>query len=352
MSCSHHNAPHKNALIPDTSANPILVEKRRGDLTENIYRGSYVIVDTKGTIHETLGDAEKIIYPRSAIKPIQAIPFVESGACDEYGCSDIEIALACASHNGEDSHVKAVQTWLERIGLSEQDLECAAHDPMRLKTALELAGKGQKPSRLHNNCSGKHAAFLSLAKKLNVPTKNYIKFHHPVQQSWLGTLEMLSQMMLNHAPKGIDGCGIPQLGMPLGNLALAMAHFGAPSNLPDKRAEACLRIQKAIHENAYYIAGTERFCSAANQALGGKALIKIGADGVYAACIPEHNIGIALKIDDGNSEAATLVMAHLLKKCNVLGIEPAKELSNYLAPNVTNWAGLNVGEYTPTDWAK
>lgn len=348
----HHHHEHGPTNASQDTANPILVASYRGDLCENVHRGAFLIVDTKGNIHQQAGDIDRLIYPRSAIKPIQAIPFIETGTYEEFGCSPIELTLACASHNGEKAHVTSVRAWAERLGLTSENFICAPQRPS-FQEAADILLTEQKPiTKFHNNCSGKHTAFLATAKKLNLPLKNYHKFHHAIQQKWIGTLEMLSQTMLMDAPRGIDGCGIPQIALPLSNLALAMAHFGSPQDLPTPRAEACQKIYTAITENSYYLGGSQRFCTIATEALKGKGFVKLGADGIYVATFPEHQIGIAVKIDDGHAGAATITMANILRKCGLLSQEATEKLSPFFDQTLTNWAGEKVGTLSPTEWAR
>lgn len=320
---------------------PILVEVTRGTMVESRHAGSVAVVDARGKVVLACGDVDQAIYPRSAIKPIQALPLVESGAADAFKLSDVEIALACASHNGEMRHVAAVLTWLGRIGCTVDDLECGGHLP-KLESDIEtLFRNGGKVTALHNNCSGKHTGFLSLAKHMGWPTKGYIGAGHPVQQAALKALEDLCGESLAGGARGVDGCGIPVVGIPLKALALAMARVADPSGLAPSRAAAIGRIRQAMVKQPFYVAGTGRFCTQLMTALGDKVAAKTGAEGVYMAALPEKGLGICLKIHDGGSRAAQIALAVTLER---LGIDGAVALET--AP-ISNVAGLTVGEVRP-----
>ncbi|MFQ5774093.1 MAG: asparaginase [Kiloniellaceae bacterium] len=320
-------------------ANPVLAEATRGAMIESRHRAAVAVIDPVGKVVLSAGDIERPVYARSAIKPLQALPLLESGAADAFSVTDPEIALACASHAGEPRHVAAVATWLERVGCAVEDLECAPHLPFDEAAMRALLRAGAEPSALHNNCSGKHAGFLTLARRLGVPTKGYIRFEHPVQQRILGVLEGMTGLDLGAAPRGIDGCGIPVVAIPLGNLALAMARLADPHDQPEARRAACARVRAAMAAEPFMVAGTGRFCTRVIEATGGRALIKTGAEGVYCGALPERGLGIALKVDDGAGRAAEVVMGRVLGRLGVIGDDRAA----LLAHPVRNRAGIEVG---------
>lgn len=341
MSHAHHEHTHANSASP---TDPILVEVTRGDMVESRHRGAAAIVDSDGRVISVWGDIETPVYSRSALKPIQAIPLIESGAADQFGLRDAEIALACASHGGEPRHTETVAAWLKKIGLSVQDLECGVQTPSYGPAAEALLLKGEKPTALNNNCSGKHTGFLSVAVHKGEKTKGYIKLEHPVQQRILGVLEQLTDINLGAAPKGIDGCGIPVIGVPLGTLALAFARMAKPATLPKPRIAAIARIRKAMAAEPFMVAGSGRFCTRVMQVLGERAVVKTGAEGVYIAILRDKGLGIALKIDDGGTRASEVVLAALLQRCGVF--DPA--LESALCVPILNRAGLQVGEVRPS----
>ena len=323
---------------------PVLVEVTRGPMTESRHRGSAIVVDAEARVVGAWGDAESPVYPRSAIKPVQALAFVESGAVEAFGLGDEEIALACASHSGEQRHAAAVTAWLERIGLGIGDLECGPQMPSHENSARALLTAGAAPTPAHNNCSGKHAGMLSTAVQLGDSTAGYVKYGHPVQQRILGLFEQICGVDLGDAPWGVDGCSIPTIAVPLGNLALAMARFVDPDrHLPEHRAAAARRVAAAMLAEPFMVAGTGRFCTAALQLAGGKALVKTGAEGVYMAGLPEHGLGIALKIDDGATRGAEAAMAALLHHYGAIDEAGWTQLAGQAQPVLLNRAGIEVG---------
>ncbi|MDF3074152.1 MAG: putative L-asparaginase [Alphaproteobacteria bacterium] len=332
-----HSHSHSHPVSP---ADPVLVEVTRGDMVESRHRGAAAIVDSDGRVISAWGDIEAPVYSRSALKPIQAIPLIESGAAEHYGLGDAEIALSCASHGGEPRHAETVAAWLKKIGLSVADLECGVQTPSYGLAAEALLLRGEKPTALNNNCSGKHTGFLTVAVHKGEKTRGYIKLEHPVQQRILGVLEQLTDMDLGPAPKGIDGCGIPVIGVPLGRLALAFARMARPATLPKPRIAAIARIRKAMAAEPFMVAGSGRFCTRVMQALGERAVVKTGAEGVYIAILRDKGLGIALKIDDGGTRAAEVALAALLQRCGVF--DPA--LESALAVLIFNRAGLQVGQ--------
>lgn len=325
-------------------ANPLLVEVTRGKMVESRHRAAYAVVDTEGKVVLQAGDPEALIYPRSAVKPIQALALVETGAADALEVSDQEIALACASHRGEPFHTDTVAAWLARIGCSVEDLECGPHWPYHESSMLALLHAGQEPTAVHNNCSGKHSGFLTVARHLGHPTKGYIKYGHPVQQRVLGILESMTGCDLGQAPWGVDGCGIPTVGVPLGNVALAMARLADPQDQPDARQAAAARVRHAMAAHPEMVSGTGGFCTVVMAETGERALIKTGAEGVYCGAFPDLGVGVALKVDDGAKRAAEVVMGALLVRLGILDETQVHRLQDTILPPVHNRAGHHVGD--------
>ena len=328
-------------------ANPELVEVTRGAMVESRHRAAVAVVDSAGRVVLSAGDIERPIYARSAIKSIQALAMVESGAADAFGVGEAELALACASHSGEPRHVAAAEAWLARIGCSVSDLECGPQMPRPEPALIALLAGGGLPTAAHNNCSGKHCGILTLARHLGAPTKGYVNYEHPAQQRILGVLEAMTGLDLGTAPRGADGCGIPVIGIPLGNVALAMARLGAPDDQPEARQAACRRIREAVAAEPFMIAGSGRFDTLVMERSGAKALVKTGAEGVYCASFPELGLGAALKVDDGAGRAAQIVMGRLLRRFDILSEEEARDLGCVLGAPVHNRPGLTVGEVRP-----
>jgi L-asparaginase II len=340
--------PAARTEIRSTGANPVLVEVTRGPMVESRHRGSAVIVNAGGTVVARWGDHMQPVYPRSAVKPLQAIPLLETGAAEAFGLGDSEIALACASHGGEKQHTEAVRRWLGTIGRGVADLECGAQWPSHEDTGRAMAKADEAPTALHNNCSGKHAGFLATAVHMAEETAGYIRFDHPVQQRILGTLEAMCGLGLGNAPRGVDGCAIPTVAIPLENLAYGMARFGAPDDLPPARAAACRRIAEAVAAQPFMVAGTGRYCTEVMRVTGRAALVKTGAEGVFCASLPDYRLGVALKCDDGTKRAAEVMMSAVLRHIGVLTRDMEAKLADWITVPVTNRNGAQVGDIRAT----
>lgn len=323
-------------------SNPILVHRIRGDMVESFFRGAYVVMDAGGQVIDAVGDIDRQIYPRSALKPIQALGMMASGAAEAFQVTLSEISMACASHNGEDHHVNIVTQWLERLGLTCDVLECGIHASMSKETALAFALEGRVLTPAHNACSGKHTGFATLALHLKASVKGYTHLDHCVQRYVNALIEEMTEIDVKANPKGIDGCQVPVIGMPLKNLAHGMAKMARPQTLSATLAAGVQKIVAAIQKHPDLIAGTGRFCSAITQESRGTILAKMGADGVFSAILPEKGWGIALKIDDGHLQAAEVALMGILKKHSLL----TDNLSwgHWANPKVKTWSKQVVGE--------
>lgn len=323
--------------------NPFLVEVMRGNLVESRHRGSVSVIDADGATVLSLGDVERRVFPRSAVKALQALPLVESGIADRLGLTDEEIALACASHSGEPEHVATAQSMLAKAGKDVACLECGVHWPMGEAANWALAASGQQPSALHNNCSGKHAGFICLACGLDQDPTGYVKAEHPVQQAVRGALEDITGASHRDEKSGIDGCSIPTYAIPLPAMAFGFARFGTGLGLSEAGRRAAERIRWAVAKHPFMVAGTGRFDTKLMELLGERAFVKVGAEGVYCATLPELGYGIALKIDDGAGRAAEAVMAGLVLHFLPLSDEERTGVEALAAPVLKNWNGIEVG---------
>jgi L-asparaginase II len=331
---------------------PIEIDVWRGNLIESRHRVHGAVVDAHAGVVHAWGDIDAPIYGRSAIKPLLALLLVESGAAERFNLSDREVALACASHNGEPGHVDAVLNWLGAVGLSVDDLECGPQMPSQEPVQRAIILSGAAPTRAHNNCSGKHSGFLSAAKHLGLPTKGYIQYEHPVQQRLLGILEQMSGCELGDVPRGIDGCGIPTIAFPIGNHAFAMAQMADPHHLPEVRAAAAHRICHAMAAEPWYVAGTNRFCTKVMEVTGAKAAIKTGAEGVYMGAFPELGLGVCLKAADGTGRASEVAMGAVMRLLGVIDEADEAKLHATLEPVIRNWAGTTTGRIVPGSEAR
>jgi L-asparaginase II len=302
------------------------------------------VVDAEGATVLSIGDVDRRVFPRSAVKALQAIPLVESGIADRYGLSDEEIALACASHSGEPEHVAAAQSMLSKAGQDAGCLECGVHWPMGEAANRALAAKGGSPSALHNNCSGKHAGFICLACGLNESPRGYVSADHPVQRSVREALEDITGACHTAEKSGIDGCSIPTYAIPLPSLAFGFARFGTGIGLPGDGKAAAARIRKAVSRHPFMVAGTGRFDTKLMECLRERAFVKVGAEGVYCGAFPELGYGIALKAEDGNARAAEAMMAALTLRFLTLTDDERKTVEALAQPVLKNWNGIELGQ--------
>jgi L-asparaginase II len=326
-------------------ANPVAVLVWRGERIESRHRVAFAAADSSGALVHGQGDLSEAVFPRSAVKPLQALAMLESGAADRFALTPAEIALACASHSGEPRQVSAVEAWLGKLGLGADALECGAHPPSYGPAAEQLARRGEPPSPLHNNCSGKHAGMLTLACHLDVPTAGYALPGHPVQQRIAAILAEMAGAGPLPSP-AIDGCSVPTFPLTLPQLATAMARLADPAALRPELAAACRRVQSAMREHPYMVGGSGRACTAIMTALP-KVLVKTGAEGVYAAALPARELGIALKVEDGAGRAAPVALLALLDALGAID-EPARTALEELArPKLRNHTDLPVGRIEP-----
>mgnify|MGYP000385857470 CR=1 FL=1 len=321
-----------------------LVHVTRGRIVESLHAVAFVVSDRDGHVIARAGDVDHAIYPRSAIKPIQALPLVETGAADAYALGSEELALACASHSGEPMHTERVAAWLARLGVDDGVLACGAHLPYHEATAHALLRQGLEPRPVHNNCSGKHAGMVTTALFKGEPLAGYERATHPVHQRVLGTLEQMTGQDLSHAPHGVDGCSIPTIAVSIGGLAVAMAHFADPADLPEHRAAAVQRIRAAWSGHPELMSGSDHFDAAFNRHMAGRAACKGGAEGVMCATLVEAGLGLAIKVADGNGRASAPALGAVLNRLNLLTADDNEALAPWFRPTLTNRAGIAVGE--------
>ena len=332
--------------------NPLLIEVLRGITVESRHAGALAIVDAAGGVHTALGDIDRPIFPRSAVKLLQALPLVASGAAEAFALTDAELALACASHSGEPAHVATAAGLLARLGLDADALECGTQWPGREPVLRAMAARGEAATPLHNNCSGKHGGFLCVACLMARQAgaepaafaRGYVAAEHPVMREVSAALSAATGVDVERAPRGIDGCSIPTFALPLRALALAFARCGTGQGLSDAHARAARRLRRAVAAAPFMVGGTDRFDTRVMQAFGERLFCKIGAEGVYCAALPELGLGVALKIDDGAARAAEAAMAAVAQA--LLKAED-ELLRGYSHGVLRNWRGTEVGALRP-----
>ena len=327
--------------------NPVLVEVTRGGRVESRHRGAVAIFDADGVAHTVIGDIDLPVFPRSAVKSIQALPLVESGAADRYGFGQKELALACASHNGEKQHMDLAASMLQRAGLDPSALECGAHWPSRQDILIDFARSGAAPTALHNNCSGKHSGFLCTCRHLGIDHHGYVALGHRTQDMVRNALESVTGAPHGIDNCGTDGCSIPTYAVPLKSLAIGFARMATGARFAPKRAAAAKRLLEACMAEPFYVAGTGRACTKIMQAAAGRIFAKTGAEGVFCAAIPEMGLGIALKCDDGASRASEASVAHICARLFRTDGALARKLGEIAAPVLRNWNGMEVGAVRP-----
>ncbi len=290
-----------------------------------------------------LGDVDKPVFLRSSAKPFIGAAIVASGAAARYEFDDRELAVICASHNGERFHVETVRGILQKIGLDEVDLRCGAHPPAYEPAAAELAASGRAPTAIHNNCSGKHAGILAMCRHLGVDHATYLESANPAMRRILDFCARASGDDAASWPQGIDGCGIPAYAIPLRRAALAFARLATLEGLAPGDAAAFERIRRAMAAQPAYVGGTGRFDSALIAATRGRIVCKAGAEGVHGDALVREGVGLALKVVDGNRRATPPAAVALLEGLHALEPDELAALAPFARTDVRNVAGRVVG---------
>ena len=331
-----------------------LVEVKRGSITESRHRGHIVAVEPDGNIVASLGAPHNVTFLRSSAKPFQALPLLLTGAADHFGFTDREVALACASHNGEQIHTEIAASMLKKIGLGPEALKCGVHEPYSAEAAAALRARGEEPNVLHNNCSGKHAGMLAVALQIGAPIENYESPESPVQKAIADVLSKFSGVPVTDMAVGVDGCSAPIFGITMKAMALAYARLVSPPASFDKTLrDACERIVRVMTTYPELIGGTsERLDTEIMRATRGRVISKVGADGVYTAGVKPceewpKGLGLALKIEDGDDKRARPpVVIEALRQLGVLRDESLEAVARYAFFPVKNRRGDVVGEVT------
>lgn len=320
-----------------------MAEIWRGDLLESLHLGHAVICDADGGILRAWGDPGAVIYPRSSCKMIQALPLVTSGAAAKYGLGSEQLALACASHNGAAIHTDRVSAWMDQLGLGDADFRCGPQEPADLPARDALIRAHQSPCQVHNNCSGKHAGFLTLAAHMGAGPE-YVEIDHPVQQAALAAFEDVTGE--DSPGYGIDGCSAPNFATTLHGLARAMARFASAHDRSDRTSAAAAQLTEAMIAHPDLVAGEGRACTALMRAMEGRAAVKTGAEAVFTAILPEKRLGIAVKITDGATRASECAITAILVGLGV--IDPAGPAARtYMNAPLLNRRGVNCGSIRP-----
>ncbi len=335
--------------VDKMQGNPVLVEVFRGQVVESRHRGAIAVFDGDGKKVFALGDIERLTFPRSAIKSIQALPLVESGAADALGFETADLAMACSSHSGSEEHAARAALMLKKAGLSESDLECGSHWPFQQPELIKMAKSGREPTPLNNNCSGKHAGFLATCVHCGMETKGYVALGAPIQNMVRDAMEEVTGAVHDIAHCGTDGCSIPTYAIPLAKLAHGFARMGTGTGLGEARAKAAKRLVEACMAEPFYVAGKKRACTELMQMAPGRIFVKTGAEGAFCGAVPELGFGFALKCDDGTTRASETMVSALLARLFHRDEELSAKLDAYANKPMKNWNGIEYGHVSPSE---
>jgi len=341
-----------------------LVSVTRGEVEESVHFGAVAVSDSAANLLAHVGSPDRVAMTRSSLKPFQALPMVERGGIEKWGLTEKELAVMCASHNGEPMHLETVQSILRKIGLDESYLGCGVHDPAHTPTFHEMLKRGERARPIHNNCSGKHAGMLALALLLGADPRTYYKPESPVQRTIKETVAELAGMRADELKTGTDGCNVVNIGLPMSKAALLFALLADPSHLPPPRAAALRRIFAAMLTHPEMVAGTGRFCTSFIRAGRGRWVGKAGAEAMYGVALKppspfsaERGVGIVCKIADGDRPRAGqvkdggemrvqwLVIGRILEDAGLLDDRAKAEMGPLLYTERINWHGANVGAF-------
>lgn len=320
----------------------------RGGRLESSHSGHIAVVNSDGKLLYFAGDPYRLTYARSSVKPIQAIPVVETGAADKFGLTDIDLAVICSSHNGELQHTDRVLSILNKAKIGVEALQCGTHIPLAMDVYEKLIREGKEPTPLYNNCSGKHAGMLLTAKHMGETLEDYYKPEHPVQQRILKVISVIAEYKIDKIEIGKDGCGAPVHAMPLERLAYSFARLADPKTLGNERAMAIKKITTAMTDYPEMVGGTGRFCTDFMKVAKGRLFGKLGAESVYLIGDKKLGIGIAIKIEDGSYRALYPAALEILRQLNILTREQLEQLMPHYMPKLKNARGEEVGEIIPS----
>lgn len=316
----------------------------RGAVVESHHRVHAAVVDARDDLVGAAGDAARITHWRSCAKPFQVMPLLRSGGFDDLHWGDDELALACASHGGEPEHVAIAERMLSGIGLEEGDLACGPHEPLSARGVKLLREAGERPTRLHNNCSGKHAAMLASAHTAGWPLFGYERAGHDVQRCCLRSVAEWSGMPAEQIGMAVDGCGVVEFVLPLEQMARAYARLACAAT---EGAGLPHRIVNAMQTRPFLVGGTDRFDSILIEETDGRIVAKIGAEGVHSAAILDQGVGVAVKVEDGASRAQFPALVRLLQLLDALPQTLPPRLDEFLKRQIRNTRGETVGEIRP-----
>ena len=317
----------------------------RGALVEARHRVHGVAVTPDGRVMASVRNADLVTFWRSCAKPFQVMPFLEGGGFDALRWGTDALALACASHGGEPEHVALASAMLASMGLEEGDLACGPHEPLSMRGARIVRESGERITRLHNNCSGKHAAMLAAARMHGTPTQGYEQPTHAVQIACASAVSVWTGVPVDRLAIAVDGCGVPVFSLSLTHMALAYARL---TDAVRRGHEVPSRIVSAIQAHPVLVGGTDRFDTVLLEETGGRIFAKVGAEGVHTVALLDHGIGLAIKVEDGATRAQYAAVLLALKQLGALPEQLPPRLAEYLVRPIRNTRGEVVGEVAPS----
>jgi L-asparaginase II len=326
----------------------------RGDLVENTHAAHVAVVDAEGRVIYAFGDPSRMTLARSAAKPAQALAVLETGALDRFGFDDADLALMCASHNSEPRHIERTRAMLAKAHVAEADLRCGGHAPLSDAVWKEWIKRDFTPTGVCSNCSGKHAGMLAGAQALGAAVRDYHLPEHPLQVRVKRTVAELCDLPEDGVQWAIDGCNLPTPAFPLDRLArLFMKMADAIAEVETTpRSKALTRIYRAMTTYPELVAGDGRFCTALMQAFGGDLVGKVGADASYAIGVratgTRGSLGIAVKVEDGNTAALYAIVTHVLTQLDIGRETQRAQLAAYRNPPMRNTMGIETGRLMVT----
>jgi L-asparaginase II len=321
-----------------------LAEVRRGGVVESLHHGVAVVADAEGRLLHSWGDPDFVTFPRSSLKPFQAIALVETGAADALGLTEEHLALACASHRAEGFQVALVRDWLRRLDLPESALVCGPDLPRGEADLTAALCGGPGKSRVFHNCSGKHCGFLTVARKLGAPAAGYDDPAHPAQRLYLDAFSELLGRDAAALPQGTDNCGLPALALSVADMARAAARYAARRVSAEPRRAAISRLLAAIAKHPDHLSGRDEPTSRIIRATGGRVLLKSGAEGFCLGFVPERGLGIAVKVADGATRSKMGVLARIIGRLGLLDANATAALEAAVEPAFSDSNGRPVGE--------
>lgn len=329
----------------DHSTKPIQVY--RGKYIESLHDVHIAVVTNKGGLIAYYGDANRLTFARSSMKPFQAVPIVESGAIEKFNFTERELSLFCASHSGESFHREAVDGVIKKLDLDEHHLQCGTHVPRDMESYHQLIKEGKELTPFYSNCSGKHSGMLAGCVSQNFDVDTYRELLHPYQQQILDVIANVSSFQREDIMTSVDGCGVPVHRIPLFNLALAFSRLASSDDWDEgyqSRKKSLRRISNAMSTYPEMVAGTNRFDTDLMKAFQGRIVAKGGAEGVHCFGDKQTGTGVAIKIDDGNARGTNVAAMEVLRQLDIGDQSIFEQLADYHLAPVLNARKEKIGE--------